>query len=64
MYPQYEKTIWVAQYPCEAKGSTHNAPCGISPSHGFFKGKSCRLFAAQMDVKLSDEDVVQPGLRG
>lgn len=30
--------------------------------HGIFKGKSCQLFPAPMDVKLSDEDVVQPDL--
>ena len=30
--------------------------------HSYFKGKSCRLFPAPMDVKLSDEDVVQPDL--
>jgi Uma2 family endonuclease len=30
--------------------------------HPFFKGRKCKLFAAPMDVKLSDEDVVQPDL--
>jgi Uma2 family endonuclease len=30
--------------------------------HGFFKGKLCQFFSAPMDVKLSDEDVVQPDL--
>jgi Uma2 family endonuclease len=30
--------------------------------HDFFKQKSCRLFNAPMDVKLSDFDVVQPDL--
>ena len=29
---------------------------------GFFKGKPCKPFAAPVDVKLSDEDVVQPDL--
>ncbi|MFH0880481.1 MAG: Uma2 family endonuclease, partial [Lentisphaerota bacterium] len=28
----------------------------------FFKGKKCRVFPAPMDVKLSEEDVVQPDL--
>lgn len=28
----------------------------------FFKGKSCRALTAAMDVRLSDEDVVQPDL--
>ena len=28
----------------------------------FFRGKPCRLFVAPMDVKLSDEDIVQPDL--
>ena len=28
----------------------------------FFKGRDCRVFAAPMDVRLSDEDVVQPDL--
>jgi len=28
----------------------------------YFKGKNCRVFVAPMDVKLSDEDVVQPDL--
>ena len=28
----------------------------------FFKGKTCRVFVAPMDVKLSDEDIVQPDL--
>ena len=30
--------------------------------HAFFRGRACRLFAAPMDVRLSDEDVVQPDL--
>jgi Uma2 family endonuclease len=30
--------------------------------HPYFKGRKCRLFAAPMDVRLSDEDVVQPDL--
>lgn len=30
--------------------------------HAFFKGRSCRVFAAPMDLRLSDEDVVQPDL--
>ncbi len=33
-----------------------------SRMHSFFKGKKCKLFAAPMDVRLSDEDVVQPDL--
>src|ERR1051325_895737 len=28
--------------------------------HSFFKDKGCRVFAAPMDVVLSEEDVVQP----
>jgi Uma2 family endonuclease len=28
--------------------------------HSFFKDKGCKVFAAPMDVVLSDEDVVQP----
>ena|ERR1051326_5721607 len=28
--------------------------------HAFFKNKGCKVFAAPMDVVLSDEDVVQP----
>jgi Uma2 family endonuclease len=30
--------------------------------HGHVKGGKCRVFPAPMDVKLSDEDVVQPDL--
>ena len=30
--------------------------------HAYFRGKRCRLFAAPMDVVLSEEDVVQPDL--
>jgi len=33
-----------------------------SRMHPFFKKKKCKLFAAPMDVRLSDEDVVQPDL--
>jgi Uma2 family endonuclease len=33
-----------------------------SRMQAFFKGKKCRVFAAPMDVRLSDEDVVQPDL--
>ena len=29
---------------------------------GFFRGKSCKPFSAPTDLKLSDEDVVQPDL--
>ena len=52
--------------------------CGLSPSpasrhqiisgelfaalRSFLKGRCCRVFTAPMDVKLSDEDVVQPDL--
>jgi Uma2 family endonuclease len=28
----------------------------------YFRGGTCRVFAAPMDVKLSEEDVVQPDL--
>ena len=33
-----------------------------SRMHPFFKGKKCKLFAAPMDVHLSEEDIVQPDL--
>jgi Uma2 family endonuclease len=33
-----------------------------SRMHPFFKGRKCKLFAAPMDVRLSDEDIVQPDL--
>jgi len=33
-----------------------------SRMHPFFKGKKCKLMTAPMDVRLSDEDVVQPDL--
>ena len=33
-----------------------------SRMHLFFKGKKCKVFAAPTDVRLSEEDVVQPDL--
>ena len=30
--------------------------------HGFFKTKNCRVYPAPMDLKLSDQDVVQPDI--